>query len=88
MSLMVSVEVSLRGCPLSPPLSPLCSLCKSSGRRRVVLVTMRPSADGWGRGLDTTAAMSSLSCCVRSGDIFTRSGGRWSGGNVSLSAIT
>ena len=88
MSLMASVDISLIGCPLSPPLSCFSRLCNVSGRVNVVLVTISPSGLVCGCGLYIQAAMFSLSAGERSGEILTSTGGRRSTGSKFLSAIT
>ena len=47
MSLMVLVDRSFRGSPLSPPNSLLWGLCSWSGLPTVVLHTINPSAPPW-----------------------------------------
>lgn len=42
-SLTVFVDMSLRGCPLSPPVSHFWGSCSTSGRETVVLDTIKPS---------------------------------------------
>ena len=84
MSLTACVANSLTGSPDSPPTSSRCPLRKEDGLAIVVLQTMRPSTPE--DGPHTTAAMSLLSSCERSGASLMSSGGRVR--RVSRAAVT